>query len=103
MHAIVRTGGHQYHVREGDTIDVELFGAAAGDSISLDEVLLVGGESSVKVGTPLLEGATVQATVIGDVKSKKIVVFKYKRKNRYRVKTGHRQKLTRLKINAITA
>ncbi len=102
MYAIVRTGGHQYHVREGDTIDVEMFGAAAGDTIKLDEVLLVGGDS-VKVGTPLLEGVAVKATVIGDVKSKKIVVFKYKRKNRYRVKTGHRQKLTRLKINAITA
>jgi large subunit ribosomal protein L21 len=103
MYAIVRTGGHQYQVREGDTIQVQLLGASAGDTISLDEVLLVADDSAVRVGTPVVDGAAVRAKVLGDVKSKKVVVFKYKNKNRYRVKTGHRQRLTRLKIEAITA
>jgi large subunit ribosomal protein L21 len=103
MYAIVKSGGHQYRVSQGDVIDVERLPASAGDKITIDQILLVGTGSGVKVGQPLVEGASVSATVVGEVKDKKIVVFKYRPKNRYRVKTGHRQKLTRLKIDSIEA
>jgi large subunit ribosomal protein L21 len=101
MYAIVKSGGHQYRVREGDVIDVERLEAGAGDTVTIGDVLMVGQGNDVKVGTPLVEGASVSATVVGEVKDRKVVVFKYRPKNRYRVKTGHRQKLTRLKIDAI--
>lgn len=102
MYAIVQNGGHQYRVAEGDTIRVQLLEAAAGDKITLDQVLLVGGGSTTRVGTPLLDGAAVHATVVGDVKGDKLTVFKYKRKNRYRVKTGHRQGFTEIRVDAIS-
>ncbi|MCE7937508.1 50S ribosomal protein L21 [bacterium] len=100
MYAIVQSGGHQYRVTEGQTIRVQRLEAAAGDKVTLDQVLMVGG-AATRVGTPLLEGASVHATVVGDVKGDKLTVFKYKRKNRYRIKTGHRQQYTELKIDAI--
>lgn len=102
MYAVVRNGGHQYRVSEGETIKVQLLGVEAGSSITLDEVLLISGESAVRVGTPLVEGATVKATVLGDEKGEKLTVFKYKPKKRYRIKTGHRQSYTRLRIDAIS-
>ena len=102
MYAIVQTGGHQYRVAEGDVIEVERLDVAAGDTIDLSEVLLVGGEK-VNVGTPFVDGALVKATVLGETKGNKIVVQRYKSKNRYRKKTGHRQKYTQLQINSIKA
>ena len=101
MYAIIETGGKQYKVREGETVDVELLGGEAGDTIELDQVLLVAGHDGSTVGVPTVEGAVVQATVLDKVKGDKVVVFKYKPKNRYRVKTGHRQKYTRLQIDRI--
>jgi len=101
MYAIIRTGGHQYRVSEGDTIQVERLDGDAGDAIDL-EVLLLGGEGDPKIGTPLVEGASVAATVVGQEKGEKLTVFKYKPKRRYRVKTGHRQQLTRLRIDSIS-
>lgn len=103
MYAIIETGGKQYKVREGDTVDVELLGGEIGDTVELDQVLLVAGDDGMSVGTPTVEDARVRATVIGKVKGDKIVVFKYKPKNRYRRKTGHRQKYTRLRIERIIA
>lgn len=100
MYAIVQSGGHQYRVTEGETIRVQRLEAAAGDKVTLDQVLMVGG-GATRVGTPLLDGASVHATVVGDVKGDKLIVFKYKRKNRYRIKTGHRQQFTELRIDAI--
>jgi large subunit ribosomal protein L21 len=102
MYAVVRNGGHQYRVSEGETIKVQLLGVEAGSSITLDEVLLISGKDAVRVGTPLVEGASVTATVLGDEKGEKLTVFKYKPKKRYRIKTGHRQSYTRLRIDAIT-
>lgn len=99
-YAIVQSGGHQYHVAVGDKIDVELIEAEAGDTYTIDDVLLVGGEE-IRVGKPFVDGASVRATVIGEAKGKKLTVFKYKPKNRYRIKTGHRQRYTRLQIDAI--
>jgi len=100
-YAIVEDGGKQYKAVEGGTIEVDRFPAEVGDTLDLERVLLVHDGENVSVGTPLVEGAKVQATVVGQVKGPKIIVFKYKPKKRYRVKTGHRQKYTRLQIDAI--
>lgn len=101
MYAIIETGGKQYKVREGDTVDVELLGGEAGDAVELNQVLMLGGDNGLTVGTPTVEGAMVRATVLDEVKGDKVVVFKYKPKNRYARKIGHRQKYTRLQINEI--
>lgn len=102
MYAVIRSGGHQYRVAEGETIEIQKIEAEAGDSVDFDEVLMVGGDD-VKIGQPLVDGASVKATVLGQEKGDKLMVFKYKPKNRYRVKTGHRQRFTRLRIDAIKA
>jgi large subunit ribosomal protein L21 len=101
-YAIVEDGGKQYKAVEGSTIDVDLYPSEVGEQIDLERVLLVAGDGDVSIGTPFLSGAKVQATVVAQVKGPKIVVFKYKPKKRYRVKTGHRQKYTRLMIDSIT-
>lgn len=103
MHAVIKSGSRQYHVSEGDTIQVERLAADAGDTIRLDQVLLLSSDKGVSVGTPMVEGAAVRATVLGDERGRKLIVFKYKRKNRYQIKTGHRQTYTRLRIEAIEA
>lgn len=100
-YAIVEDGGKQYKAVEGTTIDVDRFPAEEGDQLDLERVLLVSDDGDVTIGTPLIEGAKVLATVVGQVKGPKVIVFKYKPKERYRVKTGHRQKYTRLMIDAI--
>lgn len=101
-YAIVEDGGKQYRAIEGGTIEVDYFAAEAGEELDLERVLLISDGEQVQVGTPLVEGAKVHATVVSQVKGPKIIVFKYKPKKRYRVKTGHRQKYTRLQINAIS-
>ena len=101
MYAIIATGGKQYRVEEGDTIRVEKLGVSAGDSYTFDQVLVVGGENTV-IGNPTVSGATVSASVVGDVKAKKVIVYKYKRKSGYHKKNGHRQPFTLVKINKIT-
>jgi len=103
VYAIVKTGGHQYKVAVGDQLNVEKLPVEAGEQIELHEVLLVSGDDDkVTVGTPLIAGAHVTATVVDQHRGVKIIVFKYKPKKRYRRKMGHRQDLTRLAINAIT-
>lgn len=103
MHAVIRSGSRQYRVSKGDTIQVERLAADAGDTVRLDQVLLVSSDQGIQVGTPTVQGAAVKATVLGDERGRKIIVFKYKRKNRYQIKTGHRQTYTRLRIEAIEA
>lgn len=100
-YAIVEDGGKQYKVIEGNTIEVDRFPSEVGEEIDLARVLLVVNNDEVTVGTPLVSGAKVQATVVSQFKGPKIVVFKYKPRKRYRVKTGHRQRYTRLKIDSI--
>lgn len=102
MYAIIATGGKQYKVSEGDVIRVEKLGAEAGSTYTFDQVLFVGGDD-VKVGDPTVAGATVEASVVGDGKAKKVIVYKYKRKTGYHKKNGHRQAYTKVKIEKINA
>ncbi len=102
MYAIIATGGKQYKVAEGDVIRVEKLGAEAGSTYTFDQVLAVGGDA-LTVGNPTVAGATVEASVIGDGKAKKVIVYKYKRKSGYHKKNGHRQQYTAVKIEKINA
>jgi len=101
IYAIIKTGGKQYKVSPGQTIDVERLDIAEGNTVELDRVLLIADDDKVTVGTPIVDGAKVIATSQGKGKGKKIIVFKYKPKVRYRKKTGHRQLYTRLTIDKI--
>ncbi|MDO8473170.1 MAG: 50S ribosomal protein L21 [Dehalococcoidia bacterium] len=103
MYAVIETGGKQIRVAPGDTFNAELLVAAPGDTVVLDRVLLISDENGVTVGSPAIEGAKVLATAIGDIRAKKVIVFKYKSKTRYRKKTGHRQEYTRLQVKDIVA
>ncbi len=103
MYAVIRTGGKQYRVSPGDSIDVERLSTEVGEQIELDQVLLVANDSDTQIGQPLVEGAKVKATVIRQAKGRKVVVFKFKPGNRYRRKKGHRQHYTRLRIDEIVA
>ena len=101
IYAIIETGGKQYKVTPGQTIDVERLDVAEGGKIDLDRVLFIADGDKVTVGTPTVDGAKVIATSQGEGKGKKIIVLKYKPKVRYRKKTGHRQLYTRLVIDKI--
>ena len=103
MYAVVETGGKQYKVGVGQTIEVEKLPIAAGDSVTLDKVLLVADGDAVSVGKPTVKGASVSATVLQHGLRKKAIIFHYRPKQRYRVKKGHRQQYTRLRIDEIKA
>ena len=100
MYAIIATGGKQYRVSEGDKIYIEKIDAEVDSTVSFD-VLLVGNEGDVKVGTPVVEGVKVEGKVVGQVRGDKIIVFKYKSKKNYRRKQGHRQPYTKVEITKI--
>jgi large subunit ribosomal protein L21 len=100
-YAIVASGGKQYRAVEGETIDVDLMQIAIGETVELNDVLLVSDDGNVSIGTPTLAGASIKATVADQIKSPKIIVFKYKADNNYRRKQGHRQKYTRLQVDEI--
>lgn len=101
MFAIIKTGGKQYRVQEGDILDVEKLPAAAREKFHFSQVLLVGSEEETVIGTPLVEKALVRAEVIENFKDEKVIVFKKKRRKQYRRTRGHRQELTRVKIEKI--
>ena len=101
-YAIVEDGGKQYRAVIGETIEVDRYPLEVGDEIDIDRVLLIADGENVKVGTPLVKGAKIQATVVEQVKGPKIIVFRYKAKERIRTKTGHRQQYTKVRIDAIT-
>ena len=103
MDAIVKTGGKQYKVAQGDVLFVEKLEANEGDVVTLDQVLAVAGENGLTVGAPVVEGATVTAKVVAQGKAKKVIVYKYKAKKDYRRKQGHRQPYTKLVIESINA
>ena len=103
MHAVIRTGGKQYRVQPGDEFNIEkIADAEKGGTLTFDEVLAVGNGEDLVVGKPLVSGATVIADVIvAEGKAKKVIVFKKKRRKKYRVKNGHRQPFTRIKIKEV--
>ena len=101
--AVIQTGGKQYKVKSGDTLRVEKLEGDIGSEITLDKVLLAGEGDSVKAGAPYLDGASVSAKIVEQHRTRKVVVFKYKRRKGYRVKRGHRQHYTALRIGEIKA
>jgi large subunit ribosomal protein L21 len=101
MYAVIRTGGKQYRVSEGQLLRVEKLPGGAGDKVTFGEVLLVGGDAP-KVGRPLVQGASVAAEITAQDRGKKLIVFKFRRRKNYRRKNGHRQPYTELKITGIT-
>ncbi len=98
MYAVVETGGKQYRVSPGDTIDVEKLVGDVGDTVTLTTVLLTGQGSDITLGNPSLPDAQVEAQIVAQKRGKKIIIFKHKRRKNYRRKQGHRQYLTSLKI-----
>jgi len=101
MYAVIKTGGKQYKVAKDDIIEVEKLEVEEGKTITLDEVLMVGDNGSAKIGTPMVSGASVKATVLSQKKADKVIIFKKRRRQNSRRKNGHRQRLTVLKITDI--
>ncbi len=101
MYAVIATGGKQYSVRVGDTLDVEKLAAGDDGTVTLRPVLLVGDDGALTTAADALAGATVRATVVEHVKGPKLTVFKYKNKTGYRNRNGHRQPLTRIRVDEI--
>ncbi|MCR4426920.1 MAG: 50S ribosomal protein L21 [Firmicutes bacterium] len=101
MYAVIETGGKQYKVSPGQVVRVEKLDAVSGGNVEFDRVLLVSGDSGVKVGKPTVEGARVTGVVVDHGKERKIIVFKYKPKKNERRRTGHRQPFTHVRIEAI--
>lgn len=102
MYAIIKTGGKQYRVNEGDVISVEKLAVDSGEAVVFDEVLAVSKNGELQIGAPVVSGAKVEGTVIQQGKEKKVVVFKYKPKKDFRKKQGHRQPFTRVMIDKIS-
>ncbi|MFO0665554.1 MAG: 50S ribosomal protein L21 [Polyangiaceae bacterium] len=101
MYAVFKTGGKQYRVAQGDKVRVEKLSGNVGDTVSFDQVLLLGGDA-LKVGMPTIAGAKVQAKIVAQDRAKKIIVFKFRRRKNYRRKNGHRQPFTALEITGIS-
>jgi large subunit ribosomal protein L21 len=101
IYAIIELGGKQYKVAPKQTIEVEHLDVAEGDTVKLDKVLFIGGDKDTLVGNPIIKGAKVVATSLGETKGEKVIVFKYKSKVRYRRKKGHRQTYTKILVNEI--
>ena len=101
--AILKTGGRQYRISEGDVIDVDHIAGAEGSTPTFDQVLLAGDGKTVTVGTPTIEGAAVTGEIVSQYRGAKVVAFKYKRRKGYHRKVGHRQPLSKVKITGITA
>ncbi len=102
MYAIIETGGKQYRVQEGDTLFIEKLNQAEGETVKFDRILAVSGTEGLEVGAPVVEGATVEGTVLENGKAKKVIIYKYKSKKDYRKKQGHRQPFTKIKIEKIS-
>jgi large subunit ribosomal protein L21 len=103
MYAVIKTGGKQYRVSAGEKLKVESLPAEVGSEITLDQVLMVGEGDSVKMGTPMLAGASVKATVVAHGRGEKVQIFKMRRRKHYRKSQGHRQNYTEIQISGISA
>ena len=103
MYAVIKTGGKQYKVSEGETLKVEKLAAEVGGTVAFDDVLLVADGDDIKVGTPRVEGGKVNATVVSHGRGKKVMIIKFKRRKHYRKQAGHRQAYTEVQITGISA
>lgn len=103
MYAVIKTGGKQYRVEEGQTIRVESLEAEAGQQVDFSDVLMVANEGDVKVGAPIIEGSKVTATVVEHGRHKKVEIIKFRRRKHHMKRQGHRQNYTAVKIDSITA
>jgi large subunit ribosomal protein L21 len=103
MYAVINTGGKQYKVQQGETLRIEKIVGDVGSKVTFDKVLMVADGETIRVGQPVIEQAAVQASIVEQDKAKKILVFKYKRRKRYRRKQGHRQPYTAIRIDGIEA
>jgi large subunit ribosomal protein L21 len=103
MYAVINTGGKQYKVQQGETLRIEKIAGEVGSKVTFDKVLMVADGENVRVGQPVIDKAAVQASIVEQDKAKKILVFKYKRRKRYRRKQGHRQPYTAIRIDGIEA
>jgi large subunit ribosomal protein L21 len=101
MYAVIKTGGKQYRVKEGDLLEIEKLGAEKGQKINFDQVFLIEDEGRILVGTPVVENAVVRAEVVENYKGDKVLIFKKKRRKQYRRTKGHRQELTKVRIEKI--
>ena len=102
MYAVIETGGKQYRVQEGDMLSVEKLDVSEGEKIIIDKILIISDGKTFQVGTPYVDGAKVEASVVGSGKGEKVIIFKFKSKKDYRKKQGHRQPYTMLKIESIS-
>ena len=102
-YAVIKTGGKQYRVAQGDKLRVEKLAGNVGDAISLSEVLLVGSGEGITIGKPLVGGAKVEAKIIAQDRGEKIIIFKFRRRKNYRRRSGHRQPFTALEITGLIA
>lgn len=103
MYAIVETGGKQYRVETGKIIDVEQIPGSVGDSVELEKVLFVAHGDNTKIGTPYIPGARIISQIVSQGRGEKVIVFKFRKRKKYRRKQGHRQALTRLLVKEILA
>ena len=103
MYAVIKTGGKQYRVAAGEKLKIEQIPAEVGAEITLDQILMVGEGESVKIGAPLVSGASVKATVLSQGRHKKVTIFKMRRRKHYQKHQGHRQNYTELRIDTIAA
>lgn len=102
MYAVIKAGGHQYRVKEGDVLQIDKLEGQAGDKVTFDKVLMVGGAKTT-IGAPLVAGASVDATIKEQLRAPKIIVFKYKRRKNYKRTKGHKQPITTVEIGKIKA
>jgi len=103
MYAVIKTGGKQYKVAAGEKIKIEQIAAEVGQEITIDQVLAIGSGADLQVGTPLVAGASVRATVVAQGRHDKVHIFKMRRRKHYQKRQGHRQAFTELEISAVTA
>jgi large subunit ribosomal protein L21 len=103
MYAVIKTGGKQYRVAEGETVKVEKLAGEPGTQVTFTDVLMVASGADVKLGRPLVDGARVVGEIVEQDRERKVIVFKYKRRKNFRKRGGHRQPFTALKITSITA
>jgi large subunit ribosomal protein L21 len=103
MYAVIKTGGKQYRVSSGEKLKIEKLAAEVGSEVTFDQVLMVGGDGDMKLGAPMLSGASVKATVLAQGRGDKIHIFKMRRRKHYRKSQGHRQSYTEVQISGISA